>query len=62
MVITEKKQQNVQIERKIYTHWCQSQTTSQLDIRWFFNAALNLSELEICLTLIGKLSHKNGNW
>ena len=35
----------------------QSQTISQLDSRWFFNAVLGLSELEICLILVGKLFH-----
>ena len=49
-------------ESWVMSHWCQSQTTSQLDSRWFFNVVLNLSELEICLILVGKLFHKNGNW
>ena len=47
---------------KVMSHWCQSQTISQLDSRWFFNVVLNLSELEICLILVGKLFYKNGNW
>ena len=38
---------------KVMSHWCQSQTISQLDSRWFFNVVLNLSGLEICLILVG---------
>ena len=47
---------------KVMSHWCQSQTTSQLDSTWFFNVFLNSIELEIRLILVGKLFHKNGNW
>ena len=43
---------------KVMSHWCQSQTISQLDS----SVVLNLSEFEVCLILVGKLFHKNGNW
>ena len=43
---------------KVMSHRCQSQTISQINSRCFFHVVLNLSELESCLILLGKLFHK----